>query len=102
MTEGESITIDTCTTMVTNPGTGYVNWADGEPNNSNNENYGEIIFPGSSDDPNDLGKWNDIPSSNPASYLIEVDKLITSLSGHTYLGQYDGPVSYTHLRAHET
>ena len=75
--------------MVTNPGTGYVNWADGEPNNSNNENYGEISFPGPIGDPG-LGKWNDISSSNPSSYLIEVDKLITSLSGHTYLGQFDG------------
>ena len=86
VTEGESITIDSCITTVTDPGTGYENWADGEPNNSGNAAY--IL---SYDNKPDFdGKWDDNTSSLSIPYLLEVDKLITSLSGHTYLGQFDG------------
>ena len=88
VTEGESITIDTCLSSITNPGTGYTNWDPGEPNQTGDENYGEIIFPGPSDPDN--GKWNDITDLNNKKYLLEVDKLITTKSGHIYLGQYNG------------
>ena len=88
VTEGESITIDTCITTFSDPGTGYTNWDSGEPNQTGNENYGEIIFPGATDP--DRGKWNDITSSNNKKYLLEVDKLITTKSGHTFLGQHNG------------
>ena len=86
VTEGESITIDSCITTVTDPGTGYENWAPGEPNNSGNAAY--IL---SYDDKPDFdGKWDDNNSSLSIPHLLEVDKLITSLSGYTYLGQFDG------------
>ena len=87
--EGESLTIDTCITTYTDPGTGYTNWSGNEPNQSGSENYGEILHGETNPDLED-GKWNDIPSSSSKKYLLEVDKLITFKAGHTYLGQYNG------------
>ena len=60
--EGESLTIDTCITTYTDPGTGYTNWSGNEPNQSGSENYGEILHGETNPDLED-GKWNDIPSS---------------------------------------
>ena len=89
VTEGESITIDTCITTYANPGTEYTNWADNEPNQQGNENYAEKVHGETNPDLED-GKWNDIPLSTNKKYLLEVDKLITTKSGHTYIGQYNG------------
>ena len=58
----------------------YVNWAPGEPNNSNNEDYGE--FAGLAN-----GTWNDTQWSNNANYIIEIPvgkSTITGLSSGTY------------------
>lgn len=44
---------------------GYTNWADGEPNNLSNEDYGALV------DFND-GKWNDAQGGGPFGGVIEV------------------------------
>ena len=92
VTEGESLTVDSCITTYTDPGTLYTNWAGNEPNHQQgqgSENYGEKLFGETNPNLGD-GEWNDIPLSVNKKYLLEVDKLITSKSGHTYLGEYNG------------
>ena len=48
------------------------------------------LVPGETNPDLEDGKWNDIPLIKNKKYLLEVDKLITTKSGHTYLGQYNG------------
>ena len=58
------------------------NWNTGEPNSSGDENIGEIYA---------SGNWNDEKETTlNQRYLLEVDQLISSKSGYTFLGQYDG------------
>ena len=80
--EGGTLTIDTCNTTITNPGSNNENWALNEPNDQPGENVAEIYS---------NGTWNDeknISKMNP--HLLEVGAIITSKPGYKYLGQYDG------------
>ena len=46
-------------------GGNYQNWADGEPNNAGNEDYGEIYSSGG-------GGWNDLPDgATPGGFVVE-------------------------------
>ena len=82
VTEGDTLTVDSCVTAAVNKGSNNENWAAGEPNSSGDENIGEIYSDGT---------WNDEKQTTlNQRYLLEVDNLISSKSGYTYLGQYNG------------
>jgi uncharacterized repeat protein (TIGR02543 family) len=60
----------------------YTNWNQGEPNNSNNEDYAQIFFNSSI-----LGLWNDLNGTQTLGYVIEygwdngdTDNLISSVT----------------------
>jgi large repetitive protein len=42
----------------------FINWASGEPNNSNGEHFMQLYSA-------DLGRWNDLPASMSLGYLVE-------------------------------
>ncbi|GGW77136.1 hypothetical protein GCM10008086_00550 [Salegentibacter mishustinae] len=50
----------------------YTNWAPGEPNNSNNEDYTEL-YSG--------GNWNDLPASISRPYILEVSSGVIQTAG---------------------
>ena len=50
VTEGDTLTVDSCVTAAVNKGSNNENWAAGEPNSSGDENIGEIYSDGT---------WND-------------------------------------------
>ena len=50
----------------------YTNWAPGEPNNSNNEDYTEL-YSG--------GNWNDLPGSISRPYILEVSSGVIQTAG---------------------
>ena len=81
VTEGDTLTVDSCSTQPLNIGSNFENWNINEPNSSGNENIGEILS---------TGKWNDHKDTLSQRYLMEVNSLTTSKSGYTYAGQYDG------------
>ena len=82
VTEGDTLKVDTCITKKLNTGSNNENWNTGEPNSSGDENIAEIYA---------TGKWNDEKETTlDQRYLLEVDQLISSKSGYTFLGQYDG------------
>ena len=81
VTEGDTLTVDSCFTQPLNIGSNFENWNINEPNSSGNENIGEILS---------TGKWNDHKDTLSQRYLMEVNSLTTSKSGYTYAGQYDG------------
>ena len=87
VTEGDTLNVDSCFTQVLNPGSNNENWALNEPNSSGDENIGEIYSDGT---------WNDEKETTlNQPYLMEVNNLITSKSGYTYIGQYDGHSYFT-------
>ena len=87
VTEGDTLTVDSCFTQVLNPGSNNENWALNEPNSSGDENIGEIYSDGT---------WNDEKETIlNQPYLMEVNSLITSKSGYKYIGQYDGHSYFT-------
>ena len=81
--EGDTLVIDSCVTLPLNIGTKNDNWALNEPNNGGSgENIAEILADGT---------WNDEKEvSLNQKYLLEVNSLISSLSGFKFLGQYGG------------
>ena len=87
VTEGDTLTVDSCFTQVLNPGSNNENWALNEPNSAGDENIGEIYSDGT---------WNDEKETTlNQPYLMEVNSLITSKSGYNYIGQYDGHSYFT-------
>ena len=81
--EGGILVIDTCETKVLNPGSNNENWTKNEPNDAGGtENIGELLSDGTWNDGNEF-TFN-------MKYLMEVNSLIKSKSGYTYIGQYDG------------
>ena len=96
--EGGSITIDTCSYSYKEFGTEYENWATNEPNQSGNEDYGEIVFGSLNPNLGD-GQWNDIDGISKKSYLIEMESGVSVLPNHDLLGSYNG---HTYFKSKST
>ena len=82
VTEGDTLTVDSCSTQPLHIGSKYENWESGEPNDTgNNEDFGELFS---------TGKWNDQVDPYPQKYLFEINTLTKQISELEFAGQYNG------------
>ncbi|MEO0779205.1 MAG: lectin-like protein, partial [Bacteroidota bacterium] len=67
----------------------YTNWNPGEPNNSNNEDFGELLT---------NGRWNDLNHSGRRPYIVEIpcvapivrcEQVPNNIAGFSLIGEYN-------------
>jgi len=63
----------------------YKNWNNGEPNNSNNEDYVQFVS---------NGRWNDLPNNVSLPYVLEFEYLVTTSSWSIYKTVYTNASGY--------
>jgi Lectin C-type domain len=63
----------------------YKNWNNGEPNNSNNEDYVQFVS---------NGRWNDLPNNQNLPYVLEFEYLVTTSSWALYKTIYTNSAGY--------
>ena len=63
----------------------YKNWNNGEPNNSNNEDYVQFVT---------NGRWNDLNNNSSLPYVLEFEYLVTTSSWVYYKTVYTNSSGY--------
>jgi hypothetical protein len=63
----------------------YTNWNNGEPNNSNNEDYVQFVT---------NGRWNDLNNNSSLPYVLEFEYLVTTSSWALYKTVYTNSSGY--------
>ena len=93
---GQLVIGDVCITVYDENGTGYENWAPGEPNHTigvGGEDYAEILVDGT---------WNDLTNTEPNDkkrYLLEMENGVSSVTDHLLLGNYNGHSYHMSIRS---